>query len=70
MIYADGRRKDQWGKGASVPDVSRMETRLWFYFLAASYIDLGFEAIHYGQPSGPRSSAWPVLMRLPMPADI
>ncbi|HMH23874.1 MAG TPA: hypothetical protein VK563_18940, partial [Puia sp.] len=49
MLYADGRRKDQWGKGASVPDVSRMETRLWFYFLAASYIDLGFEAIHYGQ---------------------
>ncbi|HZE85456.1 MAG TPA: hypothetical protein VE035_14170, partial [Puia sp.] len=49
MLYVDGRRKDQWGKGASVPDVSRMETRLWFYFLAASYIDLGFEAIHYGQ---------------------
>jgi hypothetical protein len=49
MLYGDGRRKDQWGKGASVPDVSRMETRLWFYFLAASYIDLGFEAIHYGQ---------------------
>jgi len=49
MLYVDGRRKDQWGKGASVPDVSRTETQLWFYFLAASYIDLGFEAIHYGQ---------------------
>ncbi len=49
MLYADGRSRDQWGKGASVPDVSRPETRLWFYFLAASYIDLGFEAIHYGQ---------------------
>jgi len=36
-------------KDASVPDVSQPETRLWFYFLAASYIDLGFEAIHYGQ---------------------
>ena len=33
----------------SVPDVSRPETRLWFYFLAASFIDLGFEAIHFGQ---------------------
>jgi hypothetical protein len=49
MLYPDGRRKDQWGKGASVPDISRPETKLWFYFLAASYIDLGFEAIHYGQ---------------------
>ncbi|HVU55315.1 MAG TPA: hypothetical protein VHD83_09680 [Puia sp.] len=49
MLYTDGRRRDQWGKGASVPDVSRPETRLWFYFLAASYVDLGFEAIHYGQ---------------------
>ncbi|HEV2480010.1 MAG TPA: hypothetical protein VGS79_10095 [Puia sp.] len=49
MLYTDGRFHDQWGKGASVPDVSRPETRLWFYFLAVSYIDLGFEAIHYGQ---------------------
>jgi hypothetical protein len=29
--------------------VSRPETKLWFYFLAASYIDLGIEAIHFGQ---------------------
>jgi hypothetical protein len=49
MIYPDGRLNNQWGKDASVPDVSKPETRLWFYFLAASYIDLGFEAIHYGQ---------------------
>jgi len=49
MLYTDGRHVGQWGRGGSVPDVSRIETRLWFYFLAASYIDLGFEAIHYGQ---------------------
>ena len=49
MLYSDGRRKDQWGKGASVPDVSQPETKLWFYFLARSYIDMGFEAIHFGQ---------------------
>jgi hypothetical protein len=49
MCYLDGRFVNQWGKDAAVPDVSRPETRLWFYFLAASYIDLGFEAIHYGQ---------------------
>ena len=49
MLYPDGRRKDHWGRGASVPDVSRPETKLWFYFLAASFIDLGIEAIHFGQ---------------------
>jgi hypothetical protein len=29
--------------------VSQTETQLWFYFLAKSYIDLGFEGIHWGQ---------------------
>ena len=48
MIYPAGQRRD-WGRNASVPDVSRMETKLWFYYLAASYIDLGFESIHFGQ---------------------
>ncbi|HEX4591057.1 MAG TPA: hypothetical protein VH120_14060 [Gemmataceae bacterium] len=49
MLYPDGRRRGQWGRNGSVPDVSRPETKLWFYFLAASYIDVGCEAIHFGQ---------------------
>jgi pimeloyl-ACP methyl ester carboxylesterase len=49
MLYPDGKRKDHWRAGNSVPDVSRPETKLWFYYLAASYIDLGIEAIHFGQ---------------------
>jgi hypothetical protein len=49
MLYPDGRLVNHWRQGASVPDVSRAETKLWFYFLAASFIDAGFEAIHYGQ---------------------
>jgi hypothetical protein len=49
MLYPDGKFKDHWRPGQSVPDVSRPETRLWFYFLAASYIDVGCEAIHFGQ---------------------
>jgi hypothetical protein len=48
MLYPEGQRHN-WGSNASVPDVSRPETKLWFYFLAATYIDLGFEAIHFGQ---------------------
>ena len=49
MLYANGRRVDQWQKGASVPDISRIETRMWFLHLAAAYLDLGVEAIHFGQ---------------------
>jgi hypothetical protein len=49
MLYADGRFKDHWRPGQSVPDVSRPETKLWFYFLGASFIDAGCEAIHLGQ---------------------
>jgi hypothetical protein len=49
MLYESGKFKDHWRRGQSVPDVSRLETRLWFYYLAASFIDAGFEAIHFGQ---------------------
>jgi Holliday junction resolvase-like predicted endonuclease len=49
MIYTNGKMNNQWGNGASVPDVSRAETKLMFYFLAVSYIDLGIEGIHFGQ---------------------
>lgn len=49
MLYPDGQFEDHWRRGQSVPDVSRSETRLWFYFLGASFIDAGCEAIHLGQ---------------------
>jgi hypothetical protein len=49
MLYPNGRGSNQWGSGASVPDVSRGETKLFFHYLAASYIDIGCEAIHFGQ---------------------
>src|SRR5437879_13596692 len=49
MLYPNVRRLTPWARTSSVPDVSRPETKLWFYFLAASYIDLGCEAIHFGQ---------------------
>jgi hypothetical protein len=49
MLYPDGRGHDHWRPGASIPDISQTETKLWFYFLAASYIDVGCEAIHFGQ---------------------
>lgn len=49
MAFPGGAFRDQSGKGTIVPDVSRPETQLWFHFLAASYIDLGVDALHYGQ---------------------
>jgi hypothetical protein len=49
MLYPDGRYVDHWGGGASVPDITRAETQRWFYFLAGSYINLGIEALHFGQ---------------------
>ena len=45
----DGQFVDHWRSGNSVPDVSRPETKLWFFFLAASFIDAGIEAVHFGQ---------------------
>ncbi len=38
-----------WGEHTAVPDMSQLETRLWFFFLAATYIDMGIEALHLGQ---------------------
>src|SRR4029077_18290572 len=47
IIYPPGQRRAM-GRG-QVPDVSRLETQLWFYYQAASYIDIGCEGIHFGQ---------------------
>ena len=49
MLYTDGSFRNHWGKDQSVPDMSRLETRLWFFYRATRYIDLGYEAIHFGQ---------------------
>ncbi len=47
----DPKMKIQWGGrgGSGVPMVNNLETRMWFYFLARTYIDLGCEALHLGQ---------------------
>ena len=49
ILYPKAQRTRAWGSGAGISDVSQIETQLWFYFLAVSYIDLGFEGIHWGQ---------------------
>jgi hypothetical protein len=49
MLFPDKRFVDHWGRGSSVPDICQIETKMWFFFLAASYINAGIEAIHLGQ---------------------
>ncbi|HTQ49331.1 MAG TPA: hypothetical protein VMJ12_01375 [Candidatus Acidoferrales bacterium] len=48
IIYPEGQRRPM-GPDAQVPDESRIETQMWFYYQAVSYIDLGCEGIHFGQ---------------------
>lgn len=36
-------------KNGGIPDISRTEAQMWFYYRATRYIDCGFEALHMGQ---------------------
>jgi hypothetical protein len=47
MIYPANMRRSMGG--GQVPDESQLETRMWFYYQAVSYIDIGCEGIHFGQ---------------------
>jgi hypothetical protein len=38
-----------WGEDGALPDINRLETRMWFYYRATQYIDAGYEAFHLGQ---------------------
>ncbi|MDF2686034.1 MAG: hypothetical protein K0S55_1215, partial [Clostridia bacterium] len=49
MIFTDGKFIGQWGKDSSVEDITRLESRMWIFYRAASYIKAGFEGIHFGQ---------------------
>ncbi|MHB1453064.1 MAG: hypothetical protein ACYCYM_03770 [Saccharofermentanales bacterium] len=49
MLFESGKYVDQWGKGSSIPDITRIETQMYFYYRGCRYIDAGFEAIHWGQ---------------------
>ena len=51
MLDDDGKSVNRWGENASVPDITKVETQLWFMFLIGSYVDIGIEAIHLGQVS-------------------
>jgi hypothetical protein len=63
MLNDKGVFVNHWRENSSVPDVTKKETQLWFYFLARSYIDVGCEAFHIGQieligMNDPDRTAW------------
>lgn len=49
MKNAGGYGLNQWGSGTIVPDITCEETRMFFYFMAVKYMEIGIEAIHFGQ---------------------
>ncbi|MBF0649676.1 hypothetical protein IR083_12675 [Dysgonomonas sp. GY75] len=68
MLNSEGKLVNHWHEGSSVPDISKQETQLWFYFLAGSYINLGCEAFHIGQVeligmNDPERKAWESILK-------
>lgn len=49
MLDPNGKYFELWGSGSSVPDITQVETQLWFMYLIGSYIQIGCEAVHLGQ---------------------
>lgn len=49
MLFDNGVSHNVWGGIGSVPDITKPETKLWFYTRARQYIDAGYESIHLGQ---------------------
>ncbi|MBE6770258.1 MAG: hypothetical protein E7548_05840 [Ruminococcaceae bacterium] len=49
MNFTSGYPKNNWSDTASVPDITKTETQMFFYHRACFFIDMGFEAIHLGQ---------------------
>ena len=65
MIGRWERDKDGKDNG-SVPDITMVETQLWYAYLIAEYIDAGFEGIFFGQfgLTGARDSGNEVLWEM------
>ncbi len=38
-----------FGTLKNCPDITRIEAKMWFYYLAKTYIDMGYKSIHMGQ---------------------
>lgn len=48
MVYSDQRVSDGNPNTPAI-DITRLESRMWFYYWARRYIDLGYEDMHFGE---------------------
>ena len=49
LLFPDGTYVNLWGIDKSVPDLTQLEARLWFFYMAAQYMSVEVEALHLGQ---------------------
>lgn len=49
MLFSNKYGFNQWGDGIHIPDITKEETQMWFYYKACRYIDMGYESLHLGQ---------------------
>jgi len=49
MIFPNGKYVNHWTTDQSVPDMTQLETQMFFYYRSCTYITLGYEALHLGQ---------------------
>ncbi len=69
MLYPDGYGKTQWNETHGVPDITQVETQMFFYYRARLYIDAGCEALHLGQTglmgkNDPNRASWTKVVHL------
>lgn len=51
MLFDDERELSDQGAGSYIPDITKLETQMWFYYRARRLIDIGIESLHLGQTS-------------------
>ena len=49
MTFSNKYGLNQWGDGIHIPDITKEETQMFFYYKACKYIDMGYESLHLGQ---------------------
>ena len=55
MLYPSGKYVNHWspddgeGLAGSIEDINQLETQMWIFYKACSYINAGCEGIHFGQ---------------------
>ncbi len=49
MLHANGYGYQRWNENLHIPSISTLEFQMFTYYRACCYIDMGIEAIHFGQ---------------------